>query len=94
MVDIAPCFIYACCVNDVSHYNPIIAKRFRGFLPVVIDIETAGFNDQTDAILEIAAVTLKMDDNGELSLHETVFQQRTFFIKSGIFKTIYLFNKQ
>jgi ribonuclease T len=58
-------------VNHISHYNPIIAKRFRGFLPVVIDIETAGFNDQTDAILEIAAVTLKMDDNGELSLHET-----------------------
>jgi len=59
-------------VNDISHYNPIIAKRFRGFLPVVIDIETAGFNDETDAILEIAAVPLKMDDHGELSLHETV----------------------
>ncbi|MBT8448641.1 MAG: ribonuclease T, partial [Gammaproteobacteria bacterium] len=64
--------IYPCSVNYVSHYNPIIAKRFRGFLPVVIDIETGGFNDQTDAVLEIAAVTLKMDDNGELSLHETV----------------------
>jgi len=59
-------------VNNISHYNPIIAKRFRGFLPVVIDIETAGFNDETDAILEIAAVPLKMDDHGELSLHETV----------------------
>lgn len=59
-------------MNDISHYNPIIAKRFRGFLPVVIDIETAGFNEQTDAILEIAAVILKMDDDGMLSLHETV----------------------
>ena len=28
--------------------------RFRGFLPVVVDIETGGFNCQTDAILEIA----------------------------------------
>jgi len=59
-------------VNDISHYNPIIAKRFRGFLPVVIDIETGGFNDKTDAILEIAAVILRMNDDGELSLHETV----------------------
>ncbi len=59
-------------MNDISHYNPIIAKRFRGFLPVVIDIETAGFNDSTDAILEIAAVILKMNDEGELSLHKTI----------------------
>ena len=59
-------------MNDISHYNPIIAKRFRGFLPVVVDIETAGFNEKTDAILEIAAVILRMNDDGELSLHETV----------------------
>ena len=30
------------------------ATRFRGFLPVVIDVETGGFNPQTDALLEIA----------------------------------------
>ena len=28
-------------------------ERFRGYLPVVIDIETGGFNSETDAILEI-----------------------------------------
>jgi ribonuclease T len=33
-----------------------IAKRFRGFLPVVIDVECGGFNAKTDAILEVAAV--------------------------------------
>ena len=33
-----------------------IAERFRGFLPVVIDVETGGFNSRTDALLEIAAV--------------------------------------
>lgn len=43
-----------------------MAQRFRGFYPVVIDVETAGFNSQTDALLEIAAVTLKMDDDGIL----------------------------
>ena len=31
-----------------------IADRFRGFLPVVVDVETGGFNPVTDALLEIA----------------------------------------
>lgn len=48
-----------------------IANRFRGFLPVVIDVETAGFNAETDALLEIAAVTLRMDTNGRMFLNET-----------------------
>ncbi len=48
-----------------------IAKRFRGFLPVVIDVETGGFNPQTDALLEIAAVILVMLDDGQLGLGET-----------------------
>lgn len=43
-----------------------LASRFRGFLPVVIDVETAGFNSQTDALLEIAAVTVTMDESGYL----------------------------
>ena len=33
----------------------------RGFLPVVVDLETGGFNEQTDALLEIAAVFLELD---------------------------------
>lgn len=49
-----------------------IAKRFRGFLPVVVDVETAGFNAKTDALLEIAAVLLKYDDDGQLHREETV----------------------
>lgn len=39
-----------------------VKSRFRGFLPVVVDVETGGFNPQTDALLEIAAVTLRIDD--------------------------------
>ncbi|MFU2318038.1 ribonuclease T [Rahnella sp. PCH160] len=46
--------------------------RFRGFYPVVIDVETAGFNAKTDALLEIAAITLKMDEDGWLQSDETV----------------------
>ena len=49
-----------------------IANRFRGFLPVVVDVETAGFNAQTDALLEVAAVTLRMDDDGRLRRSQTV----------------------
>ncbi len=48
-----------------------MADRFRGFLPVVIDVETGGFNARTDALLEIAAVLLEMD-NGILERGETI----------------------
>ena len=51
---------------------PRIADRFRGFLPVVVDVETGGFNAQKDALLEIAACILKMDDFGRLFIAETV----------------------
>ena len=51
--------------------NPAIAKRFRGFLPVVVDVETGGFNHRTDALLEIAAVILRMDDGGRLARADT-----------------------
>jgi ribonuclease T len=43
-----------------------LARRFRGYLPVVIDVETGGFNNATDALLEIAAVMLEMGEDGEL----------------------------
>ena len=56
-----------------------IAQRFRGFLPVVVDVETGGFNCRTDAILEIAATTLTMDGQGRLVIDETVdFQVEPF----------------
>ncbi|HHJ34186.1 MAG TPA: ribonuclease T, partial [Gammaproteobacteria bacterium] len=35
-----------------------MARRFRGFYPVVVDVETGGFDDKNDALLEIGAVTL------------------------------------
>jgi ribonuclease T len=49
----------------MSHTNRI-ATRFRGFLPVVVDVETGGFNAQTDALLEIAAVLVRMREDGKL----------------------------
>lgn len=55
----------------MSH-NSGMADRFRGFLPVVVDVETGGFNSRTDALLEIAAVLLSMDDEGLLHRQETI----------------------
>lgn len=48
-----------------------LAKRFRGYFPVIVDIETAGFNAQTDAMLELAATTVTMDDQGQLVPNNT-----------------------
>ncbi len=53
-------------------YNPVIAGRFRGFLPVVVDVETGGFNAGRDALLEIAAVTLRINSDGLLERTETL----------------------
>lgn len=51
--------------------NPTMADRFRGFLPVVVDVETGGFNCKTDALLEIAAVLLDFGDGGILTRGQT-----------------------
>ena len=40
------------------------AERFRGFLPVVVDIETGGFDSERHALLEIAASIIRMDEHG------------------------------
>ena len=52
----------------MSNADPLssISSRFRGFLPVVVDVETGGFNSATDALLEIAAVMVRTDDDGNL----------------------------
>jgi ribonuclease T len=46
--------------------GPRIGNRFRGFLPVVVDVETGGFNPATDALLEIAVVLIELDARGQL----------------------------
>lgn len=51
-----------------------IHKRFRGFLPVVVDIETAGVNPQTHAILEVCVVLIEMLDSGEFRPGQHFFE--------------------
>jgi ribonuclease T len=49
-----------------------MSERFRGFLPIVVDVETGGFNSKTDALLEIAAVFVDFGDGGILTRGETI----------------------
>lgn len=55
--------------QKIKHSN--MATRFRGLLPVVIDVETSGLNPATDALLEIAAVSINMDSQGKLFPEKT-----------------------
>lgn len=48
-----------------------IASRFRGFLPVIVDVETGGFNCKTDALLDIAAVFVDPQEDGTFLRGET-----------------------
>jgi ribonuclease T len=58
--------------NQAGNNKSLVAKRFRGFLPVIVDVETAGFNAATDALLEIAAVTVTVDDDQQWCIDEIV----------------------
>jgi len=55
-----------------THKPGPIAGRFRGYLPVVVDVETAGFNAEADALLEIAAVLLDVDEQGNWFSEQTI----------------------
>ncbi len=48
-----------------------LGQRFRGYLPVIVDIETAGFNAKKNPLLEIAAVVVELDNHGLLQITET-----------------------
>lgn len=49
-----------------------ISRRFRGFLPIIVDVETSGFDPQTNALLEIAAVPVHINNLGDLVPAEVV----------------------
>ena len=57
---------------EMSEQTPsLMSQRFRGYFPIIIDIETAGFNAQTDAVLELAASILSFDEQENLSIERT-----------------------
>jgi ribonuclease T len=58
--------------SDTPFVKTRMASRFRGFLPVVIDMEMGGFDNRSDAVLEMAAVLLAFDEEGRLGMEERV----------------------
>jgi len=71
-----------------------IKNRFRGFLPVVVDVETGGLEPRNDALLELAAITIEMDENGkvfpaeEFHYHVLPFENANLDPKSLAFNKI------
>ena len=58
--------------DTTADQPPVINNRFRGYLPVVVDVETAGFNAATDALLEIACIPIIYDADGQFCMGEAV----------------------
>ncbi len=69
-----------------------IARRFRGFLPVVVDVETGGFNPRTDALLEIAACIVEMDEDGLLRAGDRISRHVEPFEGANIEQSALEFN--
>jgi ribonuclease T len=76
-----------------SEAPPAIARRFRGFLPVVVDVETAGFDARRHALLEIAAVIIRMDADGRLVPGRTLACHVLPFIGAELDPSALAFNK-
>src|SRR5690606_40120135 len=59
-------------MNEPAVQSPSpMARRFRGYLPVVVDVETGGFDWNLHALLEIAVVPIDLDADGSYILSET-----------------------
>ncbi|WP_376690111.1 ribonuclease T [Wenzhouxiangella sp. EGI_FJ10409] len=71
---------------------PSIVNRFRGFQPVVVDVETGGFNARTDALLELAMCIIEMDEDGWLSPGEVMMQHIKPFEGANIEEAALEFN--
>jgi ribonuclease T len=69
-----------------------LERRFRGYLPVVIDIETSGFNPKKNALLEIAAVIVEFNSNRDLKITERYSTHITPFKNAELDESALKFN--
>lgn len=65
--------------SDIKKTKTLMAQRFRGYLPVIIDLETAGFNSAKDALLEMAVVIPAINDDGEIYIQSSAREHITPF---------------
>lgn len=61
--------------NRTDNKKTPLSQRFRGLLPIVVDVETSGLNSETSALLEIAIVTLAMTTDGKFTRDQTFAYQ-------------------
>ena len=59
-------------IDPLEQDKSNMSNRFRGYLPVVLDVETGGFNPDTDALLESAMTIIEMNNKGFLEPGETL----------------------
>lgn len=71
----------------------VIARRFRGFLPVVVDVETGGFDAKKDALLELAAVLLEWSAEWGWKRSETISHHIEPFAGANLEEASLQFNK-
>lgn len=76
-----------------ARQKEIVAGRFREYYPVAVDVETGGFNAATDALLEIAAVTFSVDDDGNWRTDECLSRHVAPFSGANLEPAALAFNK-
>lgn len=70
-----------------------VSTRFRGFLPVIVDVETGGFDSEKDALLEIAAVLIEHDETDGWHRSKTIAHHVKPFAGANLDKKALEFNK-
>jgi ribonuclease T len=80
-------------IGNIFLEKNVVASRFRGFLPVVVDVETGGFDSKRDALLEMAAVFLDWSDEKGWNRSETIAHQIEPFEGANLDEASLKFNK-
>ena len=57
----------------------MLKNRFRKYLPVVVDIETGGFDPKKNAILEIAITLIDLQPEPSKKLIDTIKKMKRVF---------------
>ena len=78
---------------DNNALETIFSNRFRGYYPVVVDVETGGVNPRTDALLEIAAIPIILNEDNEFTPGQPIHQNVTPFKNANLDPDSLAFNK-
>lgn len=80
-------------MKSFNPINPLIKNRFRGFLPVVVDVETSGIDPQKNALLEMCIVLLDINNQGHFVPKDRFFEHIIPFERAELDPKSLAFNK-